>query len=70
MAEILPETEPRSVAPLDVKRPLLGWEARASDEIATPKHATNTVRMNSVTKVKIARKRIVTFLLITSGWCQ
>ena len=56
MAEILPETEPCSVASLN--RRLCGWEASASDEIATLKHATNTVRMNSVTRVKIARKRM------------
>src|ERR1700730_17454240 len=59
MAEIWPEPEPRSVASLN--KLLCGWEASASDEIATPKHVTNTVRMNRGTRVKIARKRVVLF---------
>jgi len=58
MAEIFPDTEPCSADSLDFRKSLCGWEASASDEIATLKHATNTVTMNSVTKVKIARKRI------------
>src|ERR1700682_3473387 len=56
MAEIFPVTEPRCVA--DLNR-LFGWEARAFEETATPKHATNTVTVNRATSVTIMRKRIV-----------
>jgi hypothetical protein len=66
MAEILPETEPRSVVSLN--RRLCGWEASASDETATLKHATNRVPMNRATRVAW-RGSAFLFPEMTSGWC-
>src|ERR1700693_2465115 len=57
MAEILPETELRSVASLN--RRLCGWENSASGKIATPKHATNEVTMNRATRIAVVGQRIV-----------
>jgi hypothetical protein len=56
MAESLPETEPRSVASLN--RRLCSWEASASDETASLKHATVAVPMNRARSGKTERKRI------------
>src|SRR5579864_8816799 len=63
MAEIFPETEPCSVG---FPNRLVGWEASALDETATPKHAIKTVRMNRETSVKIVRKRIASLQI--AGW--
>src|ERR1700747_3487706 len=54
MEEIFPVTDPCSVAPLRN----LGWEAIASDETATLKHAIKTVKVNRKTSVTMARKRM------------
>jgi hypothetical protein len=56
MAQILPETEPRSVASLNKR--LCGWEASASDETARLKLATFAVPMNRARCGKTERKHI------------
>src|SRR5260370_33059042 len=66
MAEILPKTEARPVASLN--RRLCGWEASASGEIATLKHATNAVTMNRATRVTVVRNRIITSSRSLPGW--
>src|SRR5712692_8062565 len=68
MAEILPETEARSAASLN--RRLCGWEASASGEIATLKHATNAVTMNRATRVMIVQNRIIISSRSLSGCLQ